>query len=47
MIPCDWIEFAHLSIDEEDNKIAACWLFEGSLSHQFTFIENDSDNTKQ
>jgi hypothetical protein len=73
MIPCGWIEFAHLSIDEEDNKIAACWLFEGermgygihmpaegfeistpdgwsfegSLSHQFTFIENDADNTKQ
>lgn len=73
MIPCDWIEFAHLSIDDKDNKIAACWLFEGermgygihmpaegfdistpdgwsfdgSLSHQFSFVENASDNAKQ
>ena len=73
MIPCDWIEFAHLPIDKEGNTIGACWLFEGermgygihmpaegveistpdgwsyegSLSHQFTFIESDSVKSKQ
>ena len=73
MTPCDWIEFTHLSIDDDDNKIAACWLFEGermgygihmpaegfdistpdgwsfegSLSHQFSFVENGSDNATQ
>lgn len=72
MIPCDWIEFAHLSINDEGNKIAACWLFEGermgygihmpaegleistpdgwsfegSLSHQFSFVEKSSDNSQ-
>ena len=28
-IPAEWLEFAHLSIDETENKVAACWLFEG------------------
>ena len=27
-MPADWLEFAHLSLGETGNKVAACWLFE-------------------
>ena len=28
-MPADWLEFAHLSLGETGDKVAACWLFEG------------------
>jgi hypothetical protein len=28
-MPSEWLEFAHLSLGETGNKVAACWLFEG------------------
>ena len=28
-ISAEWLEFAHLTLDGTDNKVAACWLFEG------------------
>ena len=27
-IPAKWLEFAHLTLRDTDNKVAACWLFE-------------------
>jgi len=27
-MPSEWLEFAHLSLGETGNKVAACWLFE-------------------
>lgn len=28
-VPVDWLEFAHLSLGEDEGKVAACWKFEG------------------
>jgi len=28
-MPAEWLEFARLSLDGTENKVAACWLFEG------------------
>lgn len=28
-IPTEWLEFAHLTLKDTNNKVAACWLFEG------------------
>ena len=28
-MPADWLEFSHLSLGGTENKVAACWLFEG------------------
>lgn len=28
-MPAEWLEFAHLSLGETGNRVAACWLFEG------------------
>jgi hypothetical protein len=66
-MPAQWLEFAHLSLGETGNRVAACWLFEGpriaagvhissngmtlvtpkgwvyerSLSANFTFVANE------
>lgn len=29
-MPAKWLEFAQISLGETGNKVAACWLFEGS-----------------
>ena len=29
-MPCEWLEFARLPMDQTDGHVGACWLFEGS-----------------
>lgn len=28
-LPCDWLQFARIPFDEEDNKVSICWYFGG------------------